>query len=217
MSDPQSQSQAITQLLQQLGSADATVNERLFRFYRGQLQQAARNALAGHNRRVEDEDDLISIVLAEFLMAGAGGHISIPGSREDVLRMLWVRVHQRAKNMVRDDHRKRRGSGRVRGDSVFGNPDDEDFKGGFDRFADDSPLPEEALLLAESVAELHQRFFDCLGPVLEPVGRLWLQGYTPTEIADHLNVGLSSAYRKLDRILLRFERVFPGAKAPRTL
>jgi hypothetical protein len=217
MSDPQSQSQAITQLLQQLGSADATVNERLFRFYRCQLQEAARNALAGHNRRVEDEEDLLSVVLGDFLMAGAGGLIQVPDSREDVLRMLWVRVYQRARNMVRDEHRQRRGGGRVRGDSVFGNPDNEDYEGGFDCFPDDSPLPEEAVLLAENVAELHQRFFDCLGPVLEPVGRLWLQGYTPTEIANQLNVGLSSAYRKLDKILVRFEQIFPGAKPPRTL
>ena len=217
MPDELSQSLTITQLLRQLGSDDATVHARLFRFYHQQLQHVARPAVKGSLRRVQDEEDLVSIVLADFLMTGPGGPMAEVGSREDVLWMLWARVHQRASNMVRDERRKRRGWGRVRGDSVLGYPDDKNSNGGFDQFPGNSPLPEEAVVLADNIAELHQRFFDCLGPALEPVARLWLQGCTPTEIANHLDVGLSSAYRKLDKILLRFEQVFPGAKAPRKL
>ncbi|MFN9374287.1 MAG: ECF-type sigma factor [Planctomycetaceae bacterium] len=217
MPDDLSQSLTITHLLHQLSSEDVTVHARLFRFYHAQLLQIARKSLTGSRRRVQDEEDLVSIVLAEFLMTGPGGPIEVVGSREDVLWMLWARIQKRGRNMVRDERRQRRGRGRVRGDSVLGYPDDDHPNGGFDQFPGKSPLPEEAMALADNIAELHQRFFDCLGPVLEPVARLWLQGCTPAEIADQLDIGLSSTYRKLDKILLRFEQVFPGAKAPRTL
>ena len=217
MSDSQSDSMAITRLLQQMAAADASVSERLFRFYHGQLRQVARRALARHNRRMEDEDDLVSMVLGEFLMAGAVGNLPILESREDALRMLWTRVSQRGKNMVRNENRARRGGGRVRGDSVLDRPSDNPVVNGFDRFPGDSPNPDAALLLAEDVAELHFRFLDCLGPLLEPAGRMWLQGCTPLQMAQELKISLASAYRKLDKILQRFEQMFPGAKAPRTL
>ncbi len=73
------------------------------------------------------------------------------------------------------------------------------------------------LIFLEELGELQERFLGCLSPSLVGTAELWLQGRTPLQIAENAGVSLSSVYRKLGRILERFEQVFPGTRPELTL
>lgn len=207
-----SQSEPITRLLNAMHTGEDAVLARLFHFYAHHLRRIAESSLGQFERRVSDEDDLLAEVLGEFLMDGREGALPPFLSREDALNMLCVRVQQRARNIVRDAHCQKRGGGKVRGDSVFGGIGRKPDSRGFDRLPAPDVAVDRPLLLAEEVAGLHARFLACLSPHLAPVARLWLQGLTPAEIQAELQISQTSVYRKLNRILERFEQVFPGSQ-----
>jgi len=206
----------ITRWLQRMDSTDNTTLSRLFRFYHGQLLTVARAALRNHNCRVVDEDDLVAEVLGDFFRDGQSGDLPVMESREDALRMLWSRLQKRARNVVRDANRQCRGSGRVRGDSVFRELG-ADHERGFDQLPTTSPPVDAHLIFLEELGELQERFLGCLSPSLVGKAELWLQGRTPLQIAENAGISLSSVYRKLGRILERFEQVFPGTRPEKTL
>ena len=110
---------------------------------------------------------------------------------------------RKAADLLKHQHRDKRGGGKVRGDSAL-QPADDSGAGGFDGLEDDGPTPEEAALLAEEVETLLGRLRD---PALRQVAVAKLEGYTNAEIAARMDCSEPTVRRRfaiIRRLLKQF-------------
>ncbi len=190
---------SVTRWLQQLKTGDEEAVQRLWERYFHKLVQLARKRLGTSQRRVADEEDVALSVFRRLCDGAARGKFSDVGSRDELWRVLVVMTANKAIDQRRHDEGQKRGGGRVRGDSVFGEPAASGARDGFDQIMGDDPTPEFLALMADE----HQRLMNRLDqPMLQQVAIRKMEGYTNQEIATELGVTQRSIERKLNRIRL---------------
>jgi DNA-directed RNA polymerase specialized sigma24 family protein len=133
----------------------------------------------------------------------AAGRYPLLKDREDLWRVLVTISAHKALDQLRAARAAKRGSGHVRGESVFDKHDDELRGRGIERVVGEAPTPEFAVRTAETCRDLLCQLDDSLRTVV--VYRL--EGYSNVEIARKLDCSLRTVERKLARVRQQWGRL----------
>ena len=131
MSDPKS----VTQWLVDLKQGDEEAARQLWQRYFQKMVEASRKKLGGTRRRAADEEDAAISAFDSLCRGVAKGRFPRVSDRVDLWPLLLTLTAQKAVDLIRRENRQRRGSGKVRGDSVFA---DMEGAGGLDHFVNRS-------------------------------------------------------------------------------
>jgi RNA polymerase sigma factor (sigma-70 family) len=174
---------------------DAAV-EKIWQTYYDQLVRLARRKLTDGNRRMADEEDIAISTFESFCRGAAAGRFPQLNDRDDLWKILVTITACKAARQCRDAGRQKRGSGKVRGESVFGGNDDQPGRG-IGNVLGSAPTPEMAVMAAEEC----RRLLDALSSdALRQVAQLKLEGYTNEEIAGQLECAPRTVERRLQKI-----------------
>lgn len=189
--------ESITHWIAGLKQGDAKAADQLWERYFSKLIGLARHRLSNTPRRVADEED-ITVSVFRCLCSGAeDGKFQLLTDRDDLWRLLVKITARKTIDQQRRLSPKKRGDGKVRGESVFANADFEQGEGGLDQFASTEPTPE----FLNQIWEEHGRLVDKLNDdVLRKVVQWRMEGFTNEEIATKLKLTPRSIERKLNRI-----------------
>lgn len=179
---------SVTLSYELLRKGDGAAAEKIWSRFFDRLVSVARRAMQTSNRRVADEEDVASTVLASLCSQAERGQLPDIHNRDDLWRMLLARLRNEVVDHVRNDARAKRGSGRVRGDSVWGTSIGLDGVDGLE------PTPQ---LLIEMEEELQLLLSKLPNAILRTIVNLKLQCYSNSEIALQLGVSERTIERKL--------------------
>ncbi len=180
-----------------LAAGDDAAVEEVWRRYYEKLVRFARGKLAVGQRRAADEEDVALSAFHSFCRGAAAGRFPQLEDRHDLWKLLVTITARKAAHQVRRDMQQKRGSGNVRGESVFVGAGDSDRGLGIGNILGTEPTPEFAAMAVEECEHL-------LGVLPDEQIRqiaLWkLEGFTNDEIAEKLECAPRTVERKLQRI-----------------
>ena len=186
---------SVTRWIGGLRAGGDSAAQHLWERYFQRLVLLARARLRASRRAgaFEDEEDAALSAFESFCRGAAQGRFPELADRDGLWRLLVVITLRKVKRQVGRQGARKRGGGRLVGESaVIGRDAGEG--GGLDRIADDEPSPE----LAAMVVDEYRRLRDALASeTLRRVLDLRLQGYTREEIAEQLGCAERSVRRKL--------------------
>lgn len=197
-----SSSESVSHWLRLLQDGDSAAAEPLWDRYFHRLVGLAWVKLQAHSRLGADEEDVALSAFASFCRAAEAKRFPKLGDRDDLWRLLVAVTENKARNLIRDEHRQKRGGGAVRGESDLRGPDDS-ASPGLDQIAGREPTPEFASQVAEECQRLLNRLND---GELQAIAVWKMEGATLPEIAAQLNCALSTVERRLRLIRQIWER-----------
>jgi RNA polymerase sigma factor (sigma-70 family) len=211
MSD--SSENSITQWLDRVQQGpDDSAAGKLWERYCTRLAAVAKKRLKslGAHCRAEDEADAVQEAFAAFFRRVEKGAYPDCHDRNDLWCLLVKIADSKARQLARGERRRKRGGGKVRGDSVLMGSDS--MPGGFDRLAGragELPLAEPMVDEPDDafVDQLLDTFVLCYGALDEmerKILRGQLQGYTAAEIAEQVGCVTRTVERKLKVIRSRW-------------
>jgi DNA-directed RNA polymerase specialized sigma24 family protein len=200
MSSPQS----VTCWIERLKVGDHEAAQELWQRYFEQLVGLARQRLQGVPRRAADEEDVALSAFDSFCRAAGRGRFPRLFDRDDLWQLLVLLTARKASDLKAHERRKKRGGGRVQGESAFPGPGGAcDAGGGVEEQVGQEPSPE----FAAEVAEECQRLLGCLGEDELRCIALWkMEGYTEEEIAEKLGCAPRTIRRRLRLIRTIWEQ-----------
>ena len=187
-------SEVVSQWLLHLAEGDDNVAQKIWNDYFGKLVRLARRKLEGVPSRDADEEDVALSAMNSFYQGLAEhkfGHIH---NRDDLWKLLVTITVRKAAARRRSHLAQKRGGGRVRGESIFGN---QEGQGGFVHVLGMEPTPELAASVAENCRLLLEQLQD---KTLHQIALWTLEGYSTDEIAAKLGCVRRTVERKLERI-----------------
>jgi DNA-directed RNA polymerase specialized sigma24 family protein len=188
---------SVSRCLADLKTGDEVATCELCERYFDQLVRLARKNLRAASRRVADEEDVVVSVLDSLCRGARRDRFPLLTDRDDLWRLLVVLTARKAANQIKHGRRLKRGSGKVRGDTAFGQANSGESERGIDGVIGKTPGP-------ATLAELKEEFQKLLAALddetLQQVAIRSMEGYTKQEIATMLGRSLSSINRKLSRI-----------------
>jgi RNA polymerase sigma factor (sigma-70 family) len=188
--------ETVTHWIDALKAGDEEAARLLWHRYFQQIVELARDKLRTASRRVADEEDVALSVFRRLCDGARRGKFAQMTDRDDLWRLLTTITARRAIDQIRRQSPRKRGHGRVRGDSAFYTGRDEG-QGGIDALAGNEPTPE----FLHQLAEEHDRLLSTLNDeTLRQVANWRLDGYSNDEIAHKLGLTTRSIERKLHRI-----------------
>jgi hypothetical protein len=194
---------SVTRLITGLKQGDDDAVYNLWSRFRDDFERVARRHLDDRSRRVSDEEDVALAAFYTFCQKASQGEFAELYNRDHLWKLLRTIIAREANTQARDLRRKRRGGGRVHGESVFVSRTEEGGLG-LDGQGGDDGTPDELLMSAEQV----NRLFACLADeTLVQIARWKSDGETNVTIAKRLGVDPVTVKRKLDKILSIWERV----------
>jgi DNA-directed RNA polymerase specialized sigma24 family protein len=186
---------SISRWIGPLKAGEAEAARELWRRYFTTLVRLARERLRGTRRVAADEEDVALSALDSFLAGAAAGRFPRLEDRDDLWRLLVTITTRKAADQVEHERRRKRGGGRVAGESALKGPGDDG--PGLAQMVGPEPTPELAAMLAE---ECRRRLEGLRDETLRQVALLKMEGYTDREIAARLDCGLRTVVRKLTLI-----------------
>lgn len=206
MHEPDEDNVPVTLLFRRAESGDDEAIADLFNFYFDRLAGFGGLLLSPNSQRVLDGEDLAQSVFARFLRDAEAGFRDKDGrlikleNRNQVWAMLAYRLEKRALNRHRFLTAKKRGEGRVAGESAFRTAEGDWDPNGIGQIGDD----EFSDLLVDDSEKLHKNLLEILAkdgdPLLYQIGMLILAEESPKEISKCLSISISSVYRKIKLI-----------------
>ncbi len=192
----------VTRWIREVGKQDGQAAEAIWNRYFQRLTYFARQKFAKLPTRVADEEDVALSALNSFYRGAAKGQFPQLADRRDLWRILITIAARKVYAQMRRQGADKRGGGKVRGESVFVQRDNQDALG-IEQVFGREPTPELACMVAEDC----NRLLDMLGDeTLREVAVLKLEGHTNDEIATRLNCVTRTVERKLDRIREKWSR-----------
>jgi DNA-directed RNA polymerase specialized sigma24 family protein len=187
----------ITCWLSGLARGEDTAVEAIWRRYYHRLVRLARTKLAEGRRRMADEEDVALSAFHTFCRGAAADRFPRLEDKHDLWKLLVTITARKAAKLLRRERQQKRGSGGVRGESVFPAAGDRDKGFGIGEVLGSEPTPE----LAASTAEQCERLLGLLPDDNLRQIALWkMEGYTNDEIAGKLRRSPRTVERKLERI-----------------
>ncbi|HEY7428642.1 MAG TPA: ECF-type sigma factor [Gemmataceae bacterium] len=185
---------SVTALIERLKGGDHEAVRLLWQRYYPRLVALARKKLQGTPRRAADEEDAALSAFNGFCQRAEQGQFPDLKDRDGLWSLLVILTAHKAADLVKHQHREKRGGGRVHGDSALRPAGGDSGPGGFDDLEGSDPTPEEAALLAEEVESLLARLRE---PALRQVAVWKLEGYTNAEIAQRQGCSSPTVERRL--------------------
>lgn len=168
--------------------------EKLWNRYVERLVRLARRKLGRGPRRVADEEDVVLAAFTGFLAGVADGRFVKLDDRDDVWQVLVMLTERRAIGQRKHQLARKRGSGKVRGESVFmGLEGDGSYQPGLAQEAAHEPTPEFAVEMTDMLRHLIDSLPD---DVRRQIVLGKLAGQTHEQIAEELGVGVRTVERK---------------------
>jgi DNA-directed RNA polymerase specialized sigma24 family protein len=180
-----------------LKEGDALAAQRLWERYFEALIRLARAKLGDIPRRDEDEEDIALSAFHSFCQGAAEGRFPELDDRYGLWRLLVKVTLRKAIDSAERKRRKKRGGGRVRGESVLDGADSDAREAGIEQIVGREPTPEFAAMVADECRRLLGALDD---ETLRQIAVLRMEGYADPEIAARLGCGLRTVGRKLELI-----------------
>ena len=195
---------SVSRWLEGLKAGDAQAAAALWERYCDRLVRLARQKLRHCSRRVADEEDVALSAFNSLCLGARDGRFPALAERSSFWRFLVFITAQKAADQVAYAHRKKRGGGKVRGNSALIGGKAGSAADDFDRLFASSPSPETLNIWAEEYERLLSRLGNA---TLRQIAELLVQRHTVDEIAEKLGVARSTIHRKLRLIrgILRAE------------
>jgi len=188
-----SSGESVSHWLRLLQDGDAAAAQPLWERYFHRLVGLARVKLQGQHRLGADEEDVALSAFASFCRAAEARRFPQLDDRDDLWRLLIAVTDNKARNLIRDERRQKRGGGAVLGESDLRRPDDS-APPGLDQFAGREPTPEFAAQVAEECQRLLSQLDDS---ELQAIAVWKMEGATVPEIASRLSCAVSTVERRL--------------------
>ena len=186
---------SVTRLIFDLQKGDEYAATKLWEHFYSRLIAAMRNRVVAAARRVSDEDDVVNAAFGLCFQGIREGRYPDLQDRHSLWGFLLSVSEKQLINLNRDHTRHKRGGGKTRGESVFMNPLNPERRGIQD-VAGAEPTPEFAAM----VAEQSEMLLSQLDEIQRRVATLKMAGYQNSEIAESLEVSISTVERKLSLI-----------------
>ncbi len=187
----------ITQWIGKLAEQRGEAADVIWREYFEKLVRLARRKLESLPRRAFDEEDVAISAMNSFFKAADAGRFPKLEDRDDLWRILVTITVRKARARWRAHFSKKRGEGKVHGESVFADPNGQNSTEGIAGILGDEPTPAMAAEMADTCETLLRQLAD---EILRDIVLLKLEGFTNDEIADKLNCTTRTVERKLQRI-----------------
>jgi DNA-directed RNA polymerase specialized sigma24 family protein len=191
-----SSTRSVTYWLEELKSNNPQAAQELWERYFHRLMGLARKHLRGSRRRAIDEEDVALCALDGFFRGVSRKRFPQLKDRNDLWKILVAITERKAFGVVQKEHRLKHGSGKVRGESLFGSGD------GLGGFADHEPSPQFVVQFADLCDRLLRRLTK---ESLKRVALLKLEGWTNAEIAGKIARDEKTVERKLRLIRLAWD------------
>jgi len=194
---------SVTSWIANFKAGDASAAQKLWERYYQRLLFQCRRHLGDAPRRVADEEDVALTAFNKLFRAIQRDQYPKLNDRNNFWRLLLAIAAREAGRQKRSDHRKKRGGGRVLGESAI---TDECLSSGdvtFDRMIGSVPTPEFAAIVAEQYGRLFERLDN---DDLREIAQMKLEEYLNKQIADRLKYSLRTVERKLHSIRSEWSR-----------
>ena len=189
--------EAVTRWLRQLEARDQEAARLLWQRYYRELVELARARLGQTPRRMADEEDVALSVLRCLYEGAARGQFAAVVNRQELWQLLATITIRKVIDHQRLLKKRKRGAGRVRGDSVLKVSDGDGWGAGFDEILGDAATPEVLAIAAEEYQRLMRVLDD---DRLRTIAQCKLEGHQNEDIAERLGLACRSIERKLRRI-----------------
>jgi len=197
--------EAVTGWIEHLRTGRETAALKLWSHFYVRLVGLARRKLRGVARRAVDEEDIVLSAFETFFRRAREGQFPRLQDRDDLWQLLVKITERKALNQLRYEGRKKRGSGKLRGESAFLDKNASSRKAGIGQVVSPEPTPEFAALVSESF----QRLLDLLADdELREIALLKLEGHTNQEIAARTGRSLPTIERRLRLIRDRWKEEY---------
>jgi len=191
---------SITIWIGRLKAGDSAAAQPLWENYFDRLVTQARRKLAGNAPVAADEEDVALSAFESFFRRAREGRFPDLDDRDDLWKLLLSITGRKALNLIRNEHREKRGGGHVRQASALVGEGDAD---AFAAVLGREPTPE----LAAQLAEECRRLLDGLDDTdLRAVAVAKMEGWTNAEIAGLRGSSIATVERKLNLIRKRWQR-----------
>jgi DNA-directed RNA polymerase specialized sigma24 family protein len=188
---------SVTHWISALKAGDGEAAQRLWERYFGELVHLARARLGALPRREADEEDAALSAFHSFCQGAARGRFPRLDDRDNLWRLLVTITARKALDQAERLHRKKRGSGRVRGESDLAEGDPEASGTGLERVVGREPTPAFAAMVTDECRRLLATLGD---ETLRQIALLRMESYNDSEIAARLGCGVRTVGRKLELI-----------------
>lgn len=192
---------SVTWWIDALKEGDEDAAHALWHRYFQRLVGLARQRLHDNQRRVSDEEDVAIDAFKSLCEGAERGDYQDLRDREELWRLLATITARKAGQLIRHHSREKRGAGKVRGDSLFGEHNGE-AKPGFDGLPGDEPTPD---FLYQLVEERERMLSQLQNGELQKIAQWKLDGWDTEEIASKLGMTRRSVQRKMERIRIAWK------------
>lgn len=196
----------VTLWMRKLGESDGQAADAIWNHYFQRLAGFARQKLDKMPKRMADEEDVALSAMHSFYRGAAAGRFPQLADRQDLWKILITITARKVWTQMRRQGADKRGSGKVRGESVFMNRDSDDAFG-IEQVLGREPTPELAAQVAENCNQLLDALED---DTLKQIAMLKLESYTNEEIAEQLHCVPRTIERKLERIREKWSQEPPS-------
>jgi DNA-directed RNA polymerase specialized sigma24 family protein len=152
---------SVTHWIGALKAGDDQAAQRLWERYFGELVRLARTKLGALPRGEADEEDAALSAFHSFCQGAARGRFPRLDDRQDLWSLLVTITARKVLDQAERLRRKKRGGGRVRGESDLAGGDPEAAKLGLEQVMGREPTPAFAVLVADEC----RRLLEALGGV----------------------------------------------------
>jgi DNA-directed RNA polymerase specialized sigma24 family protein len=142
---------SITQWLQAAEQGDEQAAQALWERYYTSLLRLARSRLGRRAGLAVDEQDVVLNAFDAFYRGFQSGRFPQINDRHDLWRLLITLTGRKAVDVVRREHRQKRGAGQVIAEADLQPGKDRDARPNLADFIGSEPSPEFALMLAEDL------------------------------------------------------------------
>lgn len=181
------ESHSVTRLIQRLKDNDPDTAGQIWRRYFERLLPLARSKLQALPHRAVDEEDVLVSVFDRFFRAAKEDRFSRLQDRDDLWQILLMLTERKVADQYRAAETQKRG-GDVSHQRSSEPADD------LRDLADHEPGPEFVAAFNDHLARALQRLGE---PTTREVALLRLEGYENRDIAERLEISVSSVERKL--------------------
>jgi DNA-directed RNA polymerase specialized sigma24 family protein len=197
---PPAEGGSITQFFARLRAGDAAAAQPLWEHFLPRLRRLAEKSLAGRPQRVADAEDAVLSAFASFWQRAERGDFHGPVDRHGLWNLLGLITVRKALKQARREGARKRGGGRVRGETDLAGPGADEFR-----------LEEALGRMPAHDFDLHcEELLLLLDEEARDIAVLRLMGYTNREIADLHDCTERKVERKLNLIRLKWEGAVAG-------